>query len=63
LTWLLERIQSRVHDENRGYAAELLAILVQNNPENQSELGTKDGVEALLKVLSVCQNYFILRPL
>ena len=53
LTWLLNRIQSKTHDENRGYAAELLSILLQNNVDNRLELGKKDGVETVLKVLSV----------
>jgi beta-catenin-like protein 1 len=42
-----------MHDENRGYAAELLSILLQNNVDNRLELGKKDGVETILKVLSV----------
>lgn len=53
MTWLLNRIQSKIHDENRGYAAELLSILLQSNAENRLELGKKDGVETILKVLSV----------
>lgn len=53
MTWLLNRIQSKTHDENRGYAAELLSILLQSNAENRLELGKKDGVETILKVLSV----------
>ncbi|KAJ7498873.1 Catenin-beta-like protein [Mycena latifolia] len=52
LPWLLTRIQSKTHDENRGYAAELLSILLQNNQANRLELGKKDGVETFLKVLS-----------
>ncbi|KAJ3736307.1 Catenin-beta-like protein [Lentinula guzmanii] len=52
LAWLLERIQSKKHDENRGYAAELLSILLQNNQPNRLELGKKDGIETLLKVVS-----------
>ncbi|KAJ7095435.1 Catenin-beta-like protein [Mycena belliarum] len=52
LPWLLNRIQSKTHDENRGYAAELLSILLQNNQANRLELGKKDGVETFLKVLS-----------
>ncbi|KAJ4001132.1 Catenin-beta-like protein [Lentinula boryana] len=52
LAWLLERIQSKKHDENRGYAAELLSILLQNNQLNRLELGKKDGIETLLKVVS-----------
>jgi len=53
LTWLLNRIQSKTHDENRGYAAELLSILLQNDVDNRVALGKKDGVETILKVLSV----------
>lgn len=52
LTWLLTRIQLKTHDENRGYAAELLSILLQNNVETRLQLGKKDGVETILKVLS-----------
>ncbi|KAN0097242.1 Catenin-beta-like, Arm-motif containing nuclear domain containing protein [Tylopilus felleus] len=52
MSWLLGRIQSKTHDENRGYAAELLSILLQNSVPNRQELGKKDGVEVILKVLS-----------
>ncbi|KAF8640111.1 hypothetical protein AX17_001347 [Amanita inopinata Kibby_2008] len=52
LSWLLRRIKSKDHDENRGYAAELLSILLQGNSENRLELGKKDGIETILKVLS-----------
>lgn len=54
MTWLLGRIESPKHDENRGYAAEILSILLQNSRDNRLALGKKDGVETLLKVLSVC---------
>ena len=56
LSWLLNRIQSKAHDENRGYAAELLSILLQGSQLNRLELGKKDGVETLLKVASVCRG-------
>ena len=56
MSWLLGRIQSKTHDENRGYAAELLSILLQNSVPNRQELGKKDGVEVILKVLSVSDN-------
>ena len=56
MNWLLERIQSKTHDENRGYAAELLSILLQNSIPNRQEFGKKDGVEVILKVLSVSDN-------
>ena len=53
LPWLLTRIESPKHDENRGYAAEILSILLQNNRQNRLALGKQDGVETLLKILSV----------
>jgi hypothetical protein len=56
LVWLLSRIQSKTHEENRGYAAEILSILLQDNHVNRLELGKKDGVEVLLKVLSVMSD-------
>jgi Mg2+/Co2+ transporter CorC len=56
MNWLLERIQSKTHDENRSYAAELLSILLQDSIPNRQELGKKDGVEAILKVLSVSDS-------
>ncbi|KAF9247089.1 Catenin-beta-like protein [Melanogaster broomeanus] len=52
MNWLLERIQSKTHDENRSYAAELLSILLQHSTPNRQELGKRDGVEVILKVLS-----------
>ncbi|KAF5388033.1 hypothetical protein D9615_000453 [Tricholomella constricta] len=52
LGWILKRIQSKTHDENRGYAAELLSILLQDNPKNRQEFGKQDGVEIALKTLS-----------
>ncbi|KAH7887699.1 Catenin-beta-like protein [Phlebopus sp. FC_14] len=50
--WLLQRIQSKTHDENRGYAAELLSIVLQNSVANRIKLGRDDGVEIILRVLS-----------
>ncbi|THV08501.1 DUF1716-domain-containing protein [Dendrothele bispora CBS 962.96] len=52
LPWLLQRIQSKEHSENRGYAAEILSILLQDNQANRVELSKKDGIETMLKVLS-----------
>lgn len=56
MSWLLERIQSKTHDENRSYAAELLSILLQNSVPNRQEFGKKDGVEVILKILSVSDS-------
>ena len=53
LDWLLQRIESPKHDENRGYAAEILSILLQNKRLNRLELGKRNGVETILTVLSV----------
>ncbi|KAI0750797.1 DUF1716-domain-containing protein [Daedaleopsis nitida] len=52
LPWLLSRIETPKHDENRGYAAEILSILLQSNRPNRLEFGNKDGVETCLKTLS-----------
>ncbi|GLB33859.1 putative DUF1716-domain-containing protein [Lyophyllum shimeji] len=52
MSWLLNRIQSKTHDENRGYAAEILSILLQDNRKNRQEFGKQDGVEITLKTLS-----------
>lgn len=51
--WLLKRIQGEKHDETRSYAAELLSILLQTSADNKNALAKYDGVEVLLKVLSV----------
>lgn len=56
MNWLLNRVQSKTHDENRGYSAELLSILLQNNAANRQDFGKKDGVEIALNVLSVSCN-------
>ncbi|KAF8484777.1 DUF1716-domain-containing protein [Russula ochroleuca] len=52
LPWLLNRTQSKTHDENRSYSAELLSILLQGSQPNRLELGKRDGVEMLLNVAS-----------
>ncbi|GBE79478.1 Beta-catenin-like protein 1 homolog [Sparassis crispa] len=52
LQWLLNRIEFKTYDENRGYAAELLSILLQNRRSNRLDLGSQNGVEIILKVLS-----------
>ena len=53
MTWLLKRIQAKSHDENRAYSAELLSILLQNRNENRLVLSENDGIEIILRVLSV----------
>ena len=53
LSWTLNRIQNPVQDDNRGYAAEFLSIILQSDRENRLAYGKSDGVEVSLKVLSV----------
>jgi beta-catenin-like protein 1 len=53
LSWTLNRIQKPAQDDNRGYAAELLSILIQSDRENRLAYGKEDGVEVSLRVLSV----------
>lgn len=53
LSWLLKRVQSKIHDENRSYAAELLSILLQDNNSNRLAFGKQDGVEICLQVVAV----------
>ena len=62
LDWVLQRIQMKNYDENKGYAAELLSILLQNNRPNRLKLIEKNGVEAILQVLSVCLCFTIIIP-
>ncbi|CAA7259804.1 unnamed protein product [Cyclocybe aegerita] len=52
LKWLLSRIQAKIPDENRGYAAELLSILLQDSHENKGKFTEVGGVDVLLKTLS-----------
>lgn len=60
LRWLLDRIQWKTFDENRGYAAELLSILLQDQTDNKLAFGENNGVEIVLKVISVRSTQFIL---
>ena len=59
LPWLLKRIEAKNHDGNRGYAAEIVPILVDNR-ENKLALGKADGIETILKVLSVSDTQLLL---
>ncbi|KIO32831.1 hypothetical protein M407DRAFT_96181, partial [Tulasnella calospora MUT 4182] len=52
LKWLLERVQAKTHDDNRVYASELLAIILQDNRQNRLDFGKGGGVDTLLQVLS-----------
>ncbi|KAI9313712.1 Catenin-beta-like protein [Dichotomocladium elegans] len=52
LPWLLKRIQSKSYDSNRGYASEILSILLQDNRDIRLKIGELGGVDILLRVLS-----------
>ena len=52
LTWLLKRVRIRQYDENKLYASEILAILLQDHTPNQSLLGNSDGIDILLQSLA-----------
>lgn len=58
--WLLKRIGAKAHDENRGYAAEILSILLQDNRDNRLALAKYDGVDTMLTVLSVRLFYWLI---
>lgn len=55
LSWLLNRIQKKESpvSQNKQYAAEVLAILLQSSQKTRLKLAEKDGVDTLLQLLSV----------
>ncbi|PMD45155.1 DUF1716-domain-containing protein [Hyaloscypha variabilis F] len=54
LTWLLDRIPKKESpvSQNKQYAAEVMAILLQSSPLNRRKLCELDGVDLLLQILS-----------
>jgi beta-catenin-like protein 1 len=52
--WLIGRLSAKEHDPNRGYAAELLSILLQTDSEARMWFGKDGRLEKLLLVVSVC---------
>jgi len=54
LDWLLRRIQKKESPvtQNKQYAAEVLAILLQSSPINRRKLCELDGVDLLLQLLA-----------
>ena len=58
LQWLTSRIQKDDPNargkvgQNRQYAAELLAILLQGSSKNRERFASQDGVDSLLQILS-----------
>ncbi|CAG8903160.1 unnamed protein product [Penicillium egyptiacum] len=54
LPWILSRIQRKeaVLSQNKQYAAEILAILLQSTPKNRTKFIELDGIDILLQLLS-----------
>ncbi|ROW07643.1 hypothetical protein VPNG_06810 [Cytospora leucostoma] len=54
LKWLLERIQKKERPitQNKQYAAEILAILVQTSSANRRRLAEKDAVDVMLQLVA-----------
>lgn len=54
LKWLLARIQKKEKaiTQNKQYAAEILAILVQTSSANRQRLAQKDAVDVILQLLA-----------
>ncbi|KIY74135.1 DUF1716-domain-containing protein [Cylindrobasidium torrendii FP15055 ss-10] len=52
MAWLLNRMKAKVFDENRGYSAEILSILLQDSTLNRAKFGEENGVEIALEILS-----------
>ena len=55
LNWLLQRVQKKELSitQNKQYAAEVLAILAQTNPQNRLKLINLDGVDILLELVAL----------
>jgi beta-catenin-like protein 1 len=55
MSWLLSRIQQKETpvSQNKQYAAEILAILLQSSAKNRVKFAQSDGVDVLLQLLSV----------
>lgn len=54
MAWLVSRVQRRESTvgQNKQYAAEVLAILLQSSPANQERFIEMDGVDIFLQLLS-----------
>ncbi|PMD66078.1 beta-catenin-like protein-like protein 1 [Hyaloscypha bicolor E] len=54
LNWLLDRIPEKESpvSQNKRYAAEVMAILLQSSPLNRKKLCELDGVDLLLQILA-----------
>jgi beta-catenin-like protein 1 len=55
LPWLLKRVDTKGFDSNKQYASQILAIILQQSRENVLKLLELDGMQVMLKALSVRQ--------
>ena len=53
MKWLVGRIQVKEFDTNTQYASQILAILLQSGREGVMKLADMEGLDVLLKVISV----------
>ncbi|KAI9304077.1 hypothetical protein BJ944DRAFT_164270, partial [Cunninghamella echinulata] len=51
-SWLLKRIQQKEFDSNRGYAAELISILLQEYHDARIKFCELDAIDTILRVLA-----------
>jgi beta-catenin-like protein 1 len=54
MPWLVSRIQQKESpvSQNKQYAAEILAIILQSSSANRKKFASSDGVDTLLQLLS-----------
>nr|XP_027206030.1 beta-catenin-like protein 1 [Dermatophagoides pteronyssinus] len=59
LLWLLRKLKSKspIFSANKLYASEILSILLQNSSDNRSMVGTLNGIDILLHVLSYYKRH------
>lgn len=57
------RIKASEFDENKGYAAEIISILLQNSPESRKIFADADGIDTLLVSLAVTKHHSACNPL
>ena len=53
LAWLLRRVKSKQPGQVKSYAAEILAIVLQNSDGMKSAVGELEGIDTLLQQLSL----------
>ncbi|KAG8232430.1 hypothetical protein J437_LFUL012861 [Ladona fulva] len=58
LAWVLKRLRAKgPFDANKLYTSEVLAIILQQHPENRQLLGDLDGIDVLLQQLAFYKRH------